>query len=74
MAKEATLDRAELTDGRVRRNIVRMGRASVKKLGEDLPAIFPDRAKQKAAFRVLLNSRTLMVRVPYPHIEMTTDR
>ena len=62
------------TDGRVRRRIVDMGRAWMKNMGEDLPVIFPAKAEQKAAYRLLSNPRISMEHVLEPHFEATADR
>ncbi len=62
------------TDGRVRRRIVDMGRAWLKNMGEDLPVIFPAKAEQKAAYRLLSNPRISMEHVLDPHSEATADR
>ena len=42
-------------DGRVRRRIALMGAAWINRLGEHLPSIFPGRAEQTAAYRLLSN-------------------
>ena len=62
------------TDGRVRRRIIDMGRAWMKNMGEDLPVIFPAKAEQKAAYRLLSNPRISMEHVLEPHFEATADR
>ena len=62
------------TDGRVRDRIVRMGRSWLKSMGEDLPVIFPEKAEQKAAYRLLSNPRISMEHILEPHCEATADR
>ena len=62
------------TDGRVRRRIVDMGRSWLKNMGEDLPVIFPTKAEQKAAYRLLSNPGISMEHVLEPHFEATADR
>ena len=71
---EREYGRTRHTDGRVRRRIVDMGRAWMKNMGEDLPVIFPERAEQKAACRLLSNPRISMEHVLEPHFEATADR
>ncbi len=71
---EREYGRTRHTDGRVRRRIVDMGRAWMKNMGEDLPVIFPERAEQKAAYRLLSNPRISMEHVLEPHFEATADR
>ena len=61
-------------DGRVRARIVRMGRAWMERMGADLPVIFPEKAEQKAAFRLLSNERVTMEHILEPHYEATVDR
>ena len=62
------------TDGRVRDRILRMGRAWLKSMGGDLPVIFPEKAEQKAAYRLLSNPRISMQHILEPHCEATADR
>ena len=71
---EREYGRTSHTDGRVRDRIVRMGRAWLEKMGEDLPVIFPTKAEQKAAFRLLSNPGVTMEHVLEPHCEATADR
>ena len=66
--------RTSHTDGRVRDRIVRMGRAWLKNMGEDLPVLFPSKAEQKAAYRLLSNPRISMEHILEPHYEATADR
>ncbi len=49
-----------------------MGRAWMENMGEDLPVIFPEKAEQKAACRLLSNPRISMEHVPEAHVEATT--
>ena len=51
-----------------------MGRVWMKNMVEDLPVIFPERAEQKAAYRLLSNPRISMEHVLEPHFEATADR
>ncbi len=71
---EREYGRSRHTDGRVRERIVCMGRAWNQNMGEDLPVIFPEKAGQKAAFRLLSSSRVNMKHVLEPHFEATADR
>ena len=66
--------RSTHTDGRVRDRIVRMGRAWLRHLGESLPVIFPARAEQKAAYRLLSNEKVSMEHILEPHREMLVER
>ena len=61
-------------DGRVRDRIVRMGRAWTRRPGESLPAIFPDRAGQTAAYRLLSNRGVRMEHILESHFEQTVER
>ncbi len=71
---EREYGRTRHTDGRVRRRIVDMGRAWMKNMGEDLPIIFPEKAEQKAAYRLLSNPRVSMEHVLEAHVEATVER
>ena len=51
-----------------------MGRSWLKNMGEDLPVIFPTKAEQRAAYRLLSNPRISMEHVLEPHFEATADR
>ena len=66
--------RSTHTDGRIRDRIVRMGRAWLRHLGESLPVIFPARAEQKAAYRLLSNEKVSMEHILEPHQEMLVER
>ncbi len=61
-------------DGRVRRRIVEMGRHWMRTLGEDLTMIFPTRAAQKAAYRLVSNRGVTMEHILDAHYEATADR
>jgi len=61
-------------DGRVRRRIAAMGAAWTRRLGERLPAIFPGRAEQAAAYRLLSNGAVTMEHVLESHFEQTVER
>ena len=71
---EREYGRTRHTDGRVRDRILRMGRAWLKSMGGDLPVIFPEKAEQKAAYRLLSNPRISMQHILEPHCEATADR
>ena len=62
------------TDGRVRDRIVRMHLAWLKKMGEVLTVIFPTKAEQKAADRLLSNPRISMEHILAPRGEANADR
>ena len=61
-------------DGRVRRRIAQMGAAWVDRLGEHLPSIFPGRAEQTLAYRVLSNDAVTMDHILDSHFEQTVER
>ena len=61
-------------DGRVRRRIAQMGAAWVDRLGEHLPSIFPGRAEQTAAYRLLSNDAVTMGHILDSHFEQTVER
>ena len=61
-------------DGRIRDRIVRMGRAWLNHLGKDLPVIFPAKAEQKAAYRLLSNPKVSMDHILEPHQERLVER
>ena len=61
-------------DGRVRRRIAQMGAAWVHRLGEHLPSIFPGRAEQTAAYRLLSNDAVTMDHILDSHFEQTVER
>ena len=61
-------------DGRVRRRIAQMGAAWVDRLGEHLPSIFPGRAEQTAAYRLLSNDAMTMEHILDSHFEQTVER
>ena len=61
-------------DGRLRERIKRMGRAWLTHLGAPLPAIFPDKAARKAAYRVLSNDRVTMDHILESHQAATAER
>ncbi len=70
---ERQYGRTRCTDGRVRRRIIDMGRAWMKNTGENLPVIFPEKAKQKAAYRLLSNPSISMEHIMESHFEATAD-
>ncbi len=51
-----------------------MGQCWTRRLGQPLPAIFPNSADQKAAYRVLSNPRIHRQHILEPHYESTVDR
>ena len=61
-------------DGRLRERIKRMGRAWLTHLGAPLPAIFPDKAERKAAYRVLSNDRVTMDHILESHQAAMAER
>ena len=61
-------------DGRIRRRIAQMGAAWVNRLGEHLPSIFPGRAEQTAAYRLLSNEAVTMDHILDSHFEQTVER
>ncbi len=71
---EREYDRCVYPDSRVCRRVVEMGKCWTRKLGQPLPAIFPNPAERKAAYRVLSNPRIHMQHVLEPHYESTVDR
>ena len=54
--------------------VVRMGRAWEKRPGQPVPVIFPDKDDQKAAYRLLSNSRVNMDHVLESHKECMVER
>ncbi len=71
---EREYGRSPHPDGRVRRRIAAMGAAWTRRLGERLPAIFPGRAEQKAAYRLLSNDAVTMEHILESHCEQTVER
>ena len=61
-------------DRPVRRRIAQMGAAWVDRLGEHLPSIFPGRAEQTAACRLLSNDAVTMDHILDSHFEQTMER
>ena len=59
---------------RVRRRIAQMGAAWVHRLGEHLPSIFPGRAEQTAAYRLLSDDAVTMDHILDSHFEQTVER
>ncbi len=51
-----------------------MGRAWMKNTGEDLPVMFPEKAEQKAAYRLLSNPGISMEHALEAHFEATAGR
>ncbi len=71
---EREYGRSTHPDGRVRRRIALMGAAWTRRLGERLPAIFPGRAEQAAAYRLLSNDGVTMEHILDSHFEQTVER
>ena len=61
-------------DGRIRDRIAQMGAAWIRRSGEPLPAIFPGRAEQTAAYRLLSNDAVTMDHILDSHFEQTVER
>ena len=61
-------------DGRIRRRIAAMGAAWLRRLGEPLPSIFPGRAEQTGAYRLLSNDAVRMEHILESHFEQTVER
>ena len=61
-------------DGRIRRRIVAMGEAWTRRPGESLPVIFPGRAEQAAAYRLLSSDKVTMEHILESHFEQTVER
>ena len=61
-------------DGRIRQRIARMGAAWCRRPGEHLPVIFPGRAEQTAAWRLLSNKAVRMDHILESHFEQTVAR
>lgn len=61
-------------DGRVRGLVVRMGRGWEKRPGESLPAIFPGRNEQRAAYRLLSSGNVDEQDIIEPHKEALVER
>ncbi len=66
--------RSSHPDGRVRRRIAAMGAAWTRKLGAPVPELFPGRAEQEAAYRLLSNAGVTMDDILEPHLEATVER
>ncbi len=71
---EREYGRSPHPDGRVRRRIAQMGAAWARRLGEHLPSIFPGRAEQAAAYRLLSSGAVTMEHVLESHFEQTVER
>ena len=71
---EREFGRGTHPDGRVRRRIEEMGRCWEKRPGMPLPEIFPDRASQEAAYRLLSNERVAVDDILEGHRETTVER
>ncbi len=71
---EREYGRSTHPDGRVRRRIAAMGAAWTRRLGERVPAIFPGRAEQTAAYRLLSNDAVTMEHILDSHFEQTVER
>ena len=62
------------TDGRVRARIAAMGKAWLERPGEDLPIIFPGKAQQRAAYRLLSNGGVTMEHILESHYQASAER
>ncbi len=71
---EREYGRSPHPDGRVRRRIAAMGAAWIRRPGAPLPAIFPGRAEQTAAYRLLSSDGVMMEHVLESHVEQTVER
>ncbi len=71
---EREYGRSPHPDGRVRSRIAQMGAAWTRRLGVHLPAIFPGRAEQAAAYRLLSNDGVTMEHILESHFEQTVER
>ena len=71
---EREYGRSPHPDGRVRRRIVQMGTAWMQSLGASLPVIFPGRAEQTGAYRLLSNAGVTMAHILDSHVEQTVER
>ena len=66
--------RSDLPDGRLRARLEQMGQSWERHPGEDLPAIFPHPADQRAATRLLHNGRVSDQDILQPHREALLER
>ena len=66
--------RSSHPDGRIRRRIAAMGAAWQERLGQSLPVIFPEKADQRAAYRLLSSKGVAMEHILEPHFEATVER
>ena len=66
--------RSSHPDGRIRRRIAAMGAAWQERLGQSLPVIFPEKAEQRAAYRLLSSKGVAMEHILEPHFEATVER
>ena len=71
---EVEYARGSHPDGRVRNRILRMGRAWLNRPGEPLPTIFPAKADQKAAYRLMSSGRVKMDHILASHQEALAER
>ena len=71
---EREFARSDLPDGRLRERLVRMGKAWEQCPGQPLPAIFPGRAEQQAAYRFLHNGKVAEEDILQPHREALLER
>ena len=71
---EREYGRSPHPDGRIRRRIIQMGEAWTRRLGESLPVIFPGRAEQAGAYRLLSNAGVTMDHILDSHAEKTVER
>ena len=66
--------RSDLTDGRLRSRLARLGAGWWRHPGEPLTAVFPGSAEQQAAYRFLHNSKVDSEDILQPHREALVER
>ncbi|MXY70035.1 MAG: IS4 family transposase [Acidobacteriia bacterium] len=71
---EREFARSDLPDGRLRERLVRLGKAWEQCPGQPLPALFPGRAEQQAAYRFLHNGKVAAQDILQPHREALLER
>ena len=71
---EREFARSDLPDGRLRERLARLGKAWEQCPGQPLPALFPGRAEQQAAYRFLHNGKVSGEDILQPHREALLER
>ena len=66
--------RSDLPDGRLRERLLTLGARWERSPGAPVPAIFPQRAERKAAYRFLHNARVAADDILQPHREAMLER